>query len=291
MLILLLASVIGVSSDLTHIVQELDNKYASLWNAHDYEGLVTQLFSEDALVVPPLPTDFVQQPDLAVWFKFMHKYWGDNMTMSPESARIDEEFGQFVIHEIGRWNGIYNRYYQRWVQENGSWKISFVAIAIGEPQPGVPNQFSRFLTTVPWKSLINLNVGGDDGTKLLTELENKFDDLYNVQDFEGVAGLFDEDGLLIPRSSDRFFKQSQLTLYFQMAYSVAGLKYADTQPVNVVRESPTVLHELGGIHVNNETQLLPYYLRWVKTSNGWKIKFYLSVFPIPHPHPPEKKLE
>jgi len=289
MLVLLLTSVIGLSSDLTQIVQELDNKYASLWNARDYKGLVTQLFSQDALVVPPLPTDFVQQPDLAIWFQLMHPYWGDNMTMTPESARMDLEFGHFVIHEIGSWNGIYNRYYLRWVKDNRSWKITFIAIAIGEPQPNVPNPFSRFLTTVTWKSMINMKVNGDDCTKIMNTLEQQFDDLYNVQDFEGVAELFDEDALLIPRSSDRFFQQSQLSLYFQMAYSVAGLKYADTQAVTVVRESPTVIHELGGIHVNYENQFLPYYIRWVLKNNVWKIKFYLSVFPIPHPHPPEKQ--
>jgi hypothetical protein len=291
MFILLLTSVIGLSTDMTKVVQELDNKFASLWNAHDYQGLVAQLFTEDALVVPPLPTDFVQQPDLAIWFQLMHKYWGGNMTMTPVSARMEQEYSRYVIHEIGRWNGIYNRYYQRWVKHDGLWKITFIAIAIGEPQPNVPNQFSRFLTTVPWKSVINMNVGGDDPTQLMNTLEKKFDDLYNVQDFEGVAALFDKEGLLIPRSSDRFFKQSQLALYFQMAYSVAGLKYADTQAVTVVRESPTVIHELGGIHVNYEDQFLPYYLRWVLTNSGWKIKFYLSVFPIPHPHPPEIKPE
>jgi len=281
MLNLLLTLVMGVSLDPTQIVQELDNEYARLWNAGDYETIANHMFDEDALVIPPIPTEFIARSDLVRYFQYMHEYWGDNMTMTPEVVTMEEEFGWFVIHEIGRWNGVYNRYYLRWVNDNGSWLITLAAIAIGEPEPGASNPpSSSFITTIP----------GNTPTQIIAKLEKQFDYLYNKQDFAGVTDLFDEDALLIPRSADRFLNKSELTEYWQMAYSIAGLKHANTKPVIIIEESPLVIHEMGGIQVNNETQFLPYYVRWVRNCTAWNMKFYLSVFPIPHPHPPEIRL-
>jgi len=280
MLILFFTIVIGFSLDPIQIVQALDNKYASLLNAGDYHGIAHELFHKDALVIPPIPTEFIEQPDLGSWFQWVQSYWDDNITMTPEVVVMQEEFGHSVIHEIGRWTGVYNRYYQRWVNYDGAWLISLSAIAIGEPEPGIVN--------LPLRPFSTSNLD-DEPSKLIFRLEKEFDELYNNGDFESVGALFNDDALLIPRSADRFFIKKDLTKYFEMAYNLAGLKHANTKPVIVVEESPMVIHEIGGIQVNNETQVLPYYVRWVRNSTVWDVNFYLSVFPIPHPHPPEIK--
>jgi len=279
MLILLLNSVLATRKDPTQIVQALDNQYARLWNAGDYGGIVKNMFHEDALAIPPIPTEFIRRADLEEYFELMHDYWNDNMTMTPEVVAMEEEHGKFVIHEIGRWSGVYNRYYQRWVNDNGPWSITLLAIAIGEPEPSSSNPpFNVLTTTAP----------DDNPSALIAKLEKQFDYYYNTQDFERVTEMFDYNALLIPRSADQFVRKSQLTQYWQMAYDLAGLKHANTKPVIVVEESPLVIHEMGGIQVNNETQFLPYYVRWVQNCTAfWNMKFYLSVFPVPHPHPPE----
>jgi len=282
MLILLLTSVLTASKDPTQIVQALDNKYAKLWSAGDYGAIVKDMFHEDALVIPPIPTEFIIRADLENYFQLMNDYWNDNMTMTPEVVSMEEENGKFVIHEIGRWNGVYNRYYQRWASDNGPWSITLLAIAIGEPEPAGSNPPSNVLAS---------KTPNDNASAIITKMEEQFDYFYNTQDFKSVTELFDNGALLIPRSADQFVTKSQLTQYWQMAYDVAGLKHANTKPVIVVEESPLVIHELGGIEVNNETQFLPYYVRWVRNcTDFWNMKFYLSVFPVQHPHPPEVKL-
>jgi len=276
-----LTSVIGFLVDPTEIVQALDNKYAKLLNEFDYQGIVSQFYHEVALVVPPKPTGFVKKPGLPHLFPLMQEYWGDNMEMTPEIVKMEEENGKIVIHEIGSYKGVYNRYYQRWMVDNGSWWITFHAMGIGSPKPGA---------NTPFSGSFNATLTHGDSTKIIAELEQEFDDLYNVQDFAGVAALFHEDALLVPRSPDRYFVRSELTNYFQSAYLLAGLMHCETKPVIVIQESPTVIHELSGIRVNNETEFLPFYVRWTKSCLGWKMKFYLSVFAVRHPHPPLKKL-
>lgn len=155
--------------------------------------------------------------------------------------------------------------------------ITFSAIAIGSPEPSAGSTSS---------SLFNYTtISCDNRTDIIAKLEQKFDDRYNMQDFAGVAELFEEKSLLIPRSADGYVFQSELTDYFQKAYSLAGLMHANTKPVIVIQESPQIIHEMGGIQVNNETEFLPYYVRWTKNCKTWNINFYLSVFAVPHPHP------
>jgi len=281
MLIVILTSVTGFLLDPTEIVQALDKKYASLLNALDYQGIVSQFYHDTALVVPPKPTGFIKKPALASLFPLMQEYWGDNMEMTPEIVRMEEEYGTIVIHEIGNYKGVYNRYYQRWMIDNGTWWITFHAIGIGSAKPGASNPFSGSFKTM---------FSNGDSTKLIAKLEQKFDDLYNQQDFAGVTDLFTNDALLISRSPDRYFVKSELTNYWQMAFKLAGLKHCETKPAIVVQESPLVIHEMSEIRVNNETEFLPFYVRWTKSCQGWKIKFYLSVFAVYHPHPEIKPL-
>jgi len=282
LLFLSLTSVIGFILDPTEIVQALDDKYASLLHALDYEGIVSQFYHDAALVVPPKPTGFIKKPALPYFFPLMQDYWGEDMKMTPEVVKMEEDNGKIVIHEMGSYKGVYNKYYHRWIIDDGSWWITFHAFGIGSPKPNAiasafSGSFNETLTT-------------GNSTKLILKLEQEFDDRYNVQDFAGVAGLFHEDALLVPRTPNRFFRKSELTDYFRSAYNLAGLMHCETRPVIVVQESPTVIHEMSGIRVNNETEFLPFYVRWTKTCEGWKMNFYLSVFAVKHPHPPLKHL-
>jgi len=281
-LFLSLTSVVGFILDPAEIVQALGEKYANLLNANDYEGIVSQFYHEVALVVPPKPTVFLKKPALPDFFPLMQNYWGDDMAMTPEVVKMEEENGKMIIHEIGSYKGVYNRYYQRWMIDNGSWWITFHAMGIGSPKPNAT--FSQF------SGSFDSTLTHGNATELITKLEGEFDDRYNVQDFAGVTELFHDDALLVPREPNRFFTKPELTFYFQTAYNLAGLMHAETKPVIVVQESPSVIHEMSGIRVNNETEFLPFYVRWTKSCQGWKIQFYLSVFAVKHPHPPLKHL-
>jgi len=281
MLILLLTTVLAYRLIPSDVVRERDENFARLWNEGNYEKIVKSMFHKNALVIPPMPTRFIKQPDILNYFLLNHEYWNDNMTMIPEVVGLELEYGVFAIHEIGRWSGVYNRYYQRWVKEDRQWWITFLAIAIGEPDPEASNP--------PFKVPLSITAA-DPPSKYIAKLEKRFDFFYNRQDFESVTDLFHSSALLIPRSADRFLTKAKLPEYWQMAYNLAGLKHANTRPIIVLKESPVVIHEMGGIQVNNETHILPYYVRWLKNGTSWNMKFYLSVFPIPHAHPPEIKL-
>jgi len=273
MLIYLLSFVLAYRLIPSEVVREKDGDFSKLWNAGNYERIVSSMFHKDALVIPPIPTEFIKQPDLLNYFQVNHAYWGNKMTMTPELVGLELENGIFVIHEIGKWSGVYSRYYQRWVMEDEQWLITFLAIAIGEPDKTASHPLSKVLpSTTP-------AVGP---SKLIALLEKRFDTFYNKRDFEGATEMFHDGGLLVPRSADKFLTKSKLAEYWQMAHDVAGLKHAKTRPMIVFKESPVVIHEIGGIEVNNEEQFLPYYARWLGNNTSWKIKFYLSGFPISH---------
>merc|ERR1712060_925687 len=122
------------TEDAKEIVQALDNQYAALWRKKDYKGIQSDLYHEGALVIPPDATKFINQFAIDSWLPNMEQYWPSALNITAEFVLLEEGSDSNTIHEIGSYGGVANKYYQRWSDAGGQWKIAFAAMAIGGAQ-------------------------------------------------------------------------------------------------------------------------------------------------------------
>jgi len=234
------------------IVQALDNQYAAFWNKKDYAGLASSLFHTGALVIPPDATKFVNQFGLASWLPNMEQYWTSNLSITAEEVFMEEGTESNTIHEIGSYAAIPNKYYQRWTDAGGLWTIAFSSLAIGGAQGGS-----------------SISAVNSDPYKIITALDKEFTDLFNKEDFDAVASLYNPGAQLIPPTCDGYVFQPQLASFFQAAHN-SGISTIDLKPTVVVQESSTLMHEIGANSINSGPAG-PYYVRWIFNGTVWQL--------------------
>ena len=103
------------------IVQALDDQYAAFWNKKDYIGLASDMYHEGAFVIPPTATKFIPQMGLASWLPNMEHYWNSVIKITAEVVTLETGSDSNTIHEIGSYEGVPNKYYQRWTDASGQW--------------------------------------------------------------------------------------------------------------------------------------------------------------------------
>jgi len=237
------------------IVQAQDDKFASFWNAKNYTGLVSEMYHEGALVIPPTATKFIQQMVLASWLPNMEHYWNSAITLTAEVVTLEKGSESNTIHEIGSYEGVPNRYYQRWTDASGQWQIAFAVLAIGGPQAGSSKAKPMTFRENP--------------SDLIAKLDKVFTDDFNEGYWTDVANLYNPGAQLIPPTCDQYVLQPDLAEFFLAAHN-EGIKTIDLSPVVVVQESPTLIHEIGQNKINGGPPG-PYYVRWINNGTQWQL--------------------
>jgi len=237
------------------IVQALDDQYAAYWNQKDYTSLADSLYYNGAQVIPPDASKFVSQLGLASWFPRMEQYWNSTLNIIAEYVLLEQGSTSDVIHEIGSYTGVPNKYYQRWSNAGGSWKIAFSVLAVGGPQGE-----STTLQHVPVKS---------DPTTIIALLDREFTNAFNKEDFDTVASFYSVGAHLIPPTCDGYIVQSQLAAFFKAAHE-SGISTIDLKPTVVIQENPMLIHEIGSNSINSGPAG-PYYVRWTNNGTVWQL--------------------
>jgi len=257
-----LLSFIGIvvgryTEDPKAIVQALDNQYAAFWNKKDYTGLVSSLYHSGALVIPPDATKFINQFALASWLPNMELYWNSNLSITAEVVFMEEGSESNTIHEIGSYSGISNKYYQRWTDAGGLWTIELSSLAIGGAEGGSSKSEQLAVKSDPYK--------------LISDLDKEFTDLFNKENFDAVALLYNTGAQLVPPTCDGYIYQPQLAAFFKAAHD-SGITTIDLKPTVVVQESSTLIHEIGANSINSGPPG-PYYVRWIFNGTAWQLAF------------------
>jgi len=243
--------------DPTLIVQALDDQYAAMWNKKDYKGIESVLYHEGALVIPPDATKFINQFSIDTWLPSMEQYWSSTLNITAEVVLLEKGSDSNTIHEIGSYSGIPNRYYQRWTDANGTWKIVFSALAIGGPQV-VSSTIEQILVK-------------NDPYEMIKDLDKEFTDAFNKESFDTVASFYNTGAQLIPPTCDGYVIQPQLAAFFKAAHD-SGISTINLKPTVVVQESQTLIHEIGSNSINQGTGE-PYYVRWIYNGTNWQLAF------------------
>jgi len=239
------------------IVQALDDQYAAFWNKKDYKGLASSLYHTGALVIPPDATKFINQFGLASWLPNMEKYWSSNLSITAEVVMMEEGSESNTIHEIGSYTGVANKYYQRWTDAGGLWTIAFSSLAIGGAQGGSNKSGPMAVKSDPYI--------------LIADLDKEFTKVFNDENFDAVASLYNTGAQLVPPTCDGYVLQSQLAAFFKAAHD-SGITTIDLKPTVVVQESSTLIHEIGSNSINSGSQE-PYYVRWIFNGTNWQLAF------------------
>jgi len=245
------------TEDAKKIVQALDNQYAALWSKKDYKGIESELYQEGALVIPPDATKFVNQFAIDSWLPNMEHYWPSTLNITAEVVLLEEGSDSDTIHEIGSYAGVANRYYQRWSDAGGKWKIAFAAMAIGGPEGD--------------RSALEQVAVKDDPFAMIQEKDKEFTDAFNKEDFDTVASFYNPDAQLIPPTCDGYVLQPQLAAFFKAAHD-SGISTINLKPTVVVQESSNLIHEIGANSINLGTDE-PYYVRWINNGTNWQLAF------------------
>jgi len=245
------------TEDAKKIVQALDNQYAALWSKKDYKGIESDLYQEGALVIPPNATKFINQVAIDSWLPNMEHYWPSALNITAEVVVLEEGSDSNTIHEIGSYAGVANRYYQRWSDEGGKWKIAFAAMAIGGPQGD--------------RSVLEQVVVKDEPYAMIQWYDNEFSYFFNKEDFDAVASFYNPGAQLIPPTCDSYVLQGQLAAFFKAAHD-SGISTIKLKPTVVVQESSTLIHEIGANSINHGTDE-PYYVRWIGNGTAWQLAF------------------
>jgi hypothetical protein len=98
-----------------------------------------------------------------------------------------------------------------------------------------------------------------------------------VQDFSGVAAIYNPGAALINPTGDDFIKGGTdvFKAFFKDGYD-HGLKEIKTmKPLHVFEESDTLWHEIG--FIEHSLAKNPYYVRWINAGGKWQIAFDILV--------------
>jgi len=243
--------------DPKQIVQALDNQYAAMWGMKDYGGIESAFYHEDAVVIPPDATKFINQDAIDSWLPNMEQYWPSTLNISAEVVVLEAGSQDNTIHEIGSYAGVANRYYQRWSDAGGKWMIAFAATAIGGPQ-GDRSVFKQVAVK-------------DNPYPIIQEKDKEFTVAFNKEDFDTVASFYNPGAQLIPPTCDGYVLQGQLAAFFKSAHD-SGISTINLKPTVVVQESSTLIHEIGANSINLGTAE-PYYVRWINNGTDWQLAF------------------
>jgi len=243
------------------IVQALDDQYAAFWNKKDYKGLASEMYHDGALVIPPAATKFIPKVSLASWLPNMEHYWNIGMNITAEVVTLEAGPDSSTIHEIGSYEGVPNKYYQRWTDESGQWLIAFSVLAIGGPQEG--------------SSISKQNPVNEDPKKLIRELDSQFTNDFNSGYWTEVAKLYNPGAQLIPPTCDQYVLQPALAAFFEAAHK-SGINTIDLQPMVVIQESANLIHEIGANKINGGPPDT-YYVRWINNGTEWQLALDIMV--------------
>lgn len=244
------------------IVQALDDQYAAFWNSKNYTGLASELYHEGALVIPPTATKFIEQIALANWLPNMEHYWNSVIKITAEVVTLETGSDSNTIHEIGSYEGVPNRYYQRWTDASGEWLIAFSALAIGGSQGGMRKISEQMAIK-------------EDPFELLSKLDREFTDDFNNGYWTNVANLYNPGAQLIPPTCDAYILQPDLAAFFKAAHD-SGINTLDLQPKVVVQENTALIHEIGSNRINGGSPE-PYYVRWIYNGTAWQLAFDIMI--------------
>lgn len=103
--------------------------------------------------------------------------------------------------------------------------------------------------------------------------ESRLSDFYNRQDFVGVQSMYADSAVLIPPTADGFIPKPALAGFFEAAHNELGIRNLVLTP-SVVRGTAdnAVIHEIGTLSSSDTSANGPYYTRWVREDNAWKIE-------------------
>jgi len=242
--------------DPKQIVQALDNQYATLWGLKDYEEIKNALYHDDAVVIPPDANKFINQDAINSWLPSMEQYWPRTLNISAEVVALEAGWQENTIHEIGSYAGVSSRYYQRWSDAGGKWKIAVAVTAIGVQDDRSP--FEQVAVR-------------DDPWPIIEEKDKEFTVFFNNEDWDTVASFYNPDAQLIPPTCDGYVLQAQLAAFFKAAHD-SGIATIDLKPTVVVQESSTLIHEIGSNSINQGPPG-PYYVRWINNGTEWQLAF------------------
>jgi len=243
--------------DPKQFVQALDDQYAALWGKKDYNGIENSFYHGEAVVIPPDATKFINQVAIGSWLPNMEQYWPSTLNISAEVVVLEQGSQVNTIHEIGSYAGVANRYYQRWSDAGGQWKIAFAATAIGGPQGD--------------RSVLQHVTVKDNPYIMIQEKDKEFTDAFNKEEFYTVASFYNPDAQLIPPTCDGYVLQPQLAAFFKAAHD-SGISTINLKPTVVVQESSNLIHEIGANSINLGTDE-PYYVRWINNGTNWQLAF------------------
>merc|ERR1719233_2848303 len=219
------------------------------------------MYHEGALVIPPTADKFIAQMGLASWLPNMEHYWNSALNITAEVVTLETGSESNTIHEIGSYEGVPNRYYQRWTDASGQWLIAFSAVAIGGPQGG--------------SSISEQMAVKEDPHELIKKLDRQFTDDFNNGYWTEVANLYNPGAQLIPPTCDAYILQPALAAFFEAAHE-SGINTIDLQPLVVVQESTNLIHEIGLNKINGGAPD-HYYVRWINNGTEWQLAFDIMV--------------
>lgn len=105
-------------------------------------------------------------------------------------------------------------------------------------------------------------------------MDARFGELYNAQNFSGVASLYNPAADIIPPTGDAFIKGADAAAFFKEGYD-QGVTDLKLEPITVMAESDTLWHEIGNVTHALQPGGGLYYVRWFKptATAPWQVAF------------------
>eukprot|EP00301_Raphidiophrys_heterophryoidea_P021923 c6200_g1_i1.p1 GENE.c6200_g1_i1~~c6200_g1_i1.p1 ORF type:complete len:316 (+),score=84.51 c6200_g1_i1:34-948(+) len=128
------------------------------------------------------------------------------------------------------------------------------------------------------KQSLSLNAQVDPNA-LITQLNNRLADLYNSQNFSGIASeLYYQGALIIPSDQAELLSGDYVASFFQ-SLSDQGHANVKLVPLVVLQVSENVIHELGS-WTDTAPSTARFYVRWLRSSDDpavWKVAFNIAT--------------
>ena len=231
---------------------ESDKRFAELYNSQNFTG-VQSIYNPGAELIPPTADTFLLGKNLAPFFKQAYESGLRNLSLTPTHVLQESDS---LWHEIGESSDSTGKgtYYVRWIKPGNVWEIAFDCMSIG-----VPSSSSSLVKATPpsWMA-----------AQLKKGLE-----LWNSQNFEALAAMYNSGAKFVPYSSDRYIFQPHLESYFK---SVTPTPMTANGFLAGYQESPTLYHAIGFTTTKYGTA--KWYCRFIKPEfEDWQIAFELSV--------------
>ena len=172
-----------------------------------------------------------------------------------------------LYHEIGAASiagGPGAPYYVRWVNVDNNWYIAVDVTAIGGGEVRRKDKTSSMERTSPMETI--------------AALDKEFQQLYNSQDFAGVASLYNPGADLIPPTCDTLINnQTSITTFFEESFA-HGLKTVHRlAPTKVFVEKSDLWHEIGLCTSCVGDLLNPYSYCCVRDTSAWSAVVGASI--------------